>query len=55
MLLFASQGGTVYSCRAADKALNWAFTAGGPILGDPAVDERGVYVASTDRSLLVGL
>lgn len=51
MLLFASQGGVVYSCRAADKTLNWVFRADGPITGDPAVDESGVYVASLDRSL----
>ncbi|UCC29095.1 MAG: PQQ-like beta-propeller repeat protein [Phycisphaerales bacterium] len=51
MLLFASQGGMVYSCRAADKTLNWVFRANGPITGDPAVDESGVYVAGLDRSL----
>jgi outer membrane protein assembly factor BamB len=51
MLLFASQSGTVYSCRAPDKALNWTFRAGGPVIGDPFVDESGVYVASMDRSL----
>ncbi len=50
-LLFASQTGTVYSCRAADKALNWSYRTGGPIFGDPAVDAGGVYVASSDRSL----
>ncbi len=50
-LIFASQTGTVYSCRAPDKALHWAFTTGGPITGDPAADEEGVYVASADRSL----
>lgn len=51
MLLFASQSGTVFSCRAADKFLNWSFRAGGPVVGDPAVDASGAYVASTDRSL----
>lgn len=51
MLLFASQGGAVYSCRAADKTLNWVFRANGPITGDPVVDESGVYLASLDRSL----
>ncbi|MGB2984597.1 MAG: PQQ-binding-like beta-propeller repeat protein [Phycisphaerae bacterium] len=51
MLLFASQSGTVYSCRAADKTLNWAYRTDGPIMGDPVVDESGVYVASMDRSL----
>lgn len=50
-LIFASQTGTVYSCSAPNKALHWSFTSGGPILGSPAVDESGVYIASTDRSL----
>jgi outer membrane protein assembly factor BamB len=50
-LLFGSQGGAVYSCYASDKALNWGFKAGGPVAGDPVVDESGVYVASADRSL----
>jgi len=51
MLAFASQGGTAYACRADDKALAWAFRTGGPILGDLAVDDTGVYIASMDRSL----
>jgi len=51
MLAFASHGGTVYACRADDKALAWSFHTGGSILGDLAVDDTGVYVASTDRSL----
>ena len=51
MVLFASQGGAVYSCRAADKALNWAFRADGAIIADPYIDESGAYVASIDRSL----
>jgi outer membrane protein assembly factor BamB len=50
-LVFASQGCGVYSCRAQDKTLLWAFQTGGTVLGDPFVDEGGVYVASTDRSL----
>lgn len=50
-LVFATQGGTVYSCRAADKALNWSFCTGGPILGDPAVVVGAVFVASMDRSV----
>lgn len=50
-LLFASQSGTVFSCRAADKTFNWAFCIGGAILGDLAIDDSGVYVASSDRSL----
>jgi len=50
-LIFASQTGTIYSCRASDKALYWSFKTGGAITGDPAVDESGVYVASMDRSL----
>lgn len=51
MLLFAAQGGRVYACRASDKALAWTFQTEGPILGDPAVDGSGVYVAGMDRSL----
>ena len=50
-LLFASQSGTVYSCFAADKAYLWSFRTDGAILGDPAIDDSGVYVASGDRSL----
>ncbi len=51
MLLFTSLGGAVFSCFAPDKTLNWAFRAGGPVTGDPAVDAGGVYVASLNRSL----
>lgn len=51
MLAFASQGGTAYACRADDKFLAWTFRADKPILGDLAVDDTGVYVAGTDRSL----
>jgi outer membrane protein assembly factor BamB len=51
MVLFASQGGTVFSCRAADKTLNWGFRADGPVIADPTVDRSGAYVASIDRSL----
>jgi len=50
-ILFASQGGRVFSCQAADKTFRWSYLTGGAISGDPAVDESGVYVASTDRSL----
>jgi outer membrane protein assembly factor BamB len=50
-LIFASQTGTAYSCRAPDKALYWSFRTGGRITGTPAVDESGAYIASTDRSL----
>lgn len=49
--VFASQGGKVFSCLAGDKTLRWSYRTGGAINGDPAVDESGVYVASTDRSL----
>lgn len=51
MLLFASQNGTVYSCRGANKVLNWVFRTGGPVVGDPAIDGSGAYVASMNRSL----
>lgn len=50
-LLFASQSGTIFSCVAADKKLNWSYKTGGPILAGPTVDPTGVYVASVDRSL----
>ena len=50
-LLFASQNGVMFSCSAIDRTFGWAFATGGAILGDPAVDESGVYVASFDRSL----
>jgi len=50
-LLFASQGGKVFSCLAGDKTLRWSFRTQGAINGNPAVDDSGVYVASTDRSL----
>lgn len=50
-LLFASQGGTVYSCVAIDKTLVWRFKTDGAILADPVVDVDGVYVASEDQSL----
>jgi len=50
-LVFASQNGKVYACNASDKVLHWSFTTGQAILGDPAVDDQGVYVASQDRSL----
>ena len=50
-LLFASQGGKVFSCLAGDKTLRWSFRTEGAINGDPAVDDSGVYIASTDRSL----
>ncbi|MBU0717238.1 MAG: PQQ-binding-like beta-propeller repeat protein [Planctomycetes bacterium] len=50
-LVFASQNGTVYSCSAGDKALNWTYRTGGVILGDLVVDDTGVYVAGLDRSL----
>lgn len=51
ILAFASHGGTVHACRADDKYLAWTFQAGGPITGDLAVDDKGVYIASADRSL----
>ena len=50
-LLFASQNGVVFSCIAVGKGFDWAFRTKGSILGDPVVDESGVYVASLDRSL----
>lgn len=51
LLIFASQGGQVFSCRAGDKKLIWSFQTRGPILGDPVKDDDSVYVASGDRSV----
>jgi outer membrane protein assembly factor BamB len=39
------------SCQSQNKAYNWSYETGGPILGDPVVDSTGIYVASLDRSL----
>lgn len=50
-LLFASEAGSVYSCFAADKTLLWSYRTGGGIIGNPALDAGGVYVASLDRTL----
>ncbi len=50
-VLFASRGGTLYGCRADDKKLRFSTRIGGSLLGDPAIDATGAYVASTDRSL----
>ena len=50
-LVFASQGGAVFCCSAVDKSYKWSFRTGGPIVADPAIDDTGAYVASTDRSL----
>lgn len=51
MLLFASQSGEVFSCRAVDKSFNWSFRTSGEITAAPAADDTGIYVASADRSL----
>jgi outer membrane protein assembly factor BamB len=50
-LIFASQGGSVFCCTAAQKVLNWRARTGGPIIGEIALDGPGVFVAGTDRSL----
>lgn len=50
-VIVAVRSGSVFSCRAADKALNWSVAVGGSIEAQPGVDESGVYVPSTDRSL----
>jgi outer membrane protein assembly factor BamB len=50
-IIFAGQGGTVYNCTRLAKLLNWQFSTEGDQLADLTVDESGVYVASTDRSL----
>ncbi len=48
-----SSGGAVYCVRPEDKLLHWASRIGGSVSGGLHVDESGVYVASTDRSLRV--
>jgi len=50
-LIFASQGGAVVSCSTFDKSCNWARKTEDAVVADPFVDETGVYVAGTDRSL----
>ena len=50
-LLIASQSGSIFSCQAHNKVLNWEYKVGGPIIGDPAVDAGGAYVPSMDRSM----
>lgn len=50
-LVFASQGGFLASCYTFDKALDWRAHTEDAILADPWVDDSGVYVACTDRSL----
>lgn len=50
-LLFASQRGTIYSCRAVDKTINWASRVSGGIMAEPALDDSGAYIASTDRAV----
>ncbi len=50
-VLFASRAGTVFACRTIDKKLRFRSKVGGSIIGDPALDASGVYIASTDRSL----
>lgn len=50
-LIFASQSGTVVSCGAFNKSYDWAVKTEAAVVADPFVDETGVYVASTDRSL----
>jgi outer membrane protein assembly factor BamB len=50
-LLTTTQDGRVFSCYASDKQFDWSFRAGGPILGDPVVENDSVYVSSMDRVL----
>lgn len=50
-LLFADMSGAVYSCFAANKAFDWRYSTGAAVVAEPAFDESGVYIASTDRSL----
>ncbi len=50
-LIFATQGGSVVSCGALRKTGQWVARTESAVVADPQVDDTGVYVASTDRSL----
>lgn len=51
VLCFASRGGGVYCCTADRKRLLWQRRVDGTIPGEFDVDETGVYVATSDRSV----
>ncbi|MFO0838698.1 MAG: PQQ-binding-like beta-propeller repeat protein [Phycisphaerae bacterium] len=51
VLYVASDDGGVYSCFTADKRFHWQSATTGANTADLVADERGVYVASRDRSL----
>ncbi|MCA9245175.1 MAG: PQQ-binding-like beta-propeller repeat protein [Phycisphaerales bacterium] len=50
-LFVGSTDGRVFACRSADKFRHWIRATSGPIVGDLAANERGVYVPSQDQSL----
>jgi len=50
-LVFATHGGSVVSCGALRKTAHWIARTEAAVVADPQVDETGVYVACTDRSL----
>jgi len=53
IVFVANEGGTVHSCLRKNKTPHWSRRAStfGPIVADVVVDDRGVYIASTDRSV----
>lgn len=50
-LIFAGQDGWVVSCTKDERRRNWMFQTEGPVFADVLVDDKHVYVASSDRSL----
>ncbi len=50
-LVFAANGGSVFSCSAEAKLFNWEFKANDAISGDLVSTEAATFVASADRSL----
>lgn len=50
-MIYANLKGAVVCFHTEDKALDWMYETGAAVVGDPAADQSGVYVASMDRSL----
>jgi outer membrane protein assembly factor BamB len=50
-LLYASEGGDIYSCVAYKGVKNWSRDTLGPIFGSLVLDQNTFYAASADRSL----
>lgn len=51
VLYVATQGRSVFACRARDRRFRWQAFTMGPVTADLVVDDRGVFVASTDQAL----